>query len=298
MNILITGGGGLLGSYLNKVISTTHNILTFYHSKPGNCLKYNSLQVDITDYNRIYQLVNDFKPDIIIHCAAASSPKKTEGLPSKEVYKINVDATKQLARLSSLIKAKLIYTSTDLVYAGYRGSMIKEDGKLIPVSLYAETKLMGEEKVKEYADNYLILRTALLYGFGFEGTLNHFDLMYNNLKNKKPVKLFHDQFRTPLSIHDATRIILQLLQLKTGNEIINFGGYERISRFELGEMLCNAAGFDCSLIEKISMYDIPGISDVPDVSMNTDKLQSYGIRQKSIYDSIYEILYENNSSKP
>jgi dTDP-4-dehydrorhamnose reductase len=37
------------------------------------------------------------------------------------------------------VYATLIYTSTDVVYAGYRGSMLKEDAKLIPISLYAET---------------------------------------------------------------------------------------------------------------------------------------------------------------
>lgn len=294
MNVLITGGGGLLGFYLNRVISYSHNILTFYRSKPGNCLNYNSFRIDITDYDRLYALVRDFKPDVIIHCAAISSPKKTEGLSSKEVFNINVNATKLLAEISSSINAKIIYTSSDLVYAGYRGSMIKEDGKLIPVSLYAETKLMGEEKIKEYAGNYLILRTALLYGFGFEGTFNHFDLLFNNLKNKKNVRLFHDQFRTPLALPDAARIILKLINLNTGNEIINLGGCERISRLKFGEKLCKAAGLDSSLIEKISMYDIPGITQVEDVSMNTDKLQSFGIRQNSIDESINEILNENN----
>jgi dTDP-4-dehydrorhamnose reductase len=293
MKILITGGGGLLGFYLNKIISGSHNILTFYHSRPGNCLNYNSLQVDITDFKRTDNLVKDFKPDVIIHCAAASSPKKTETLSSKEVFEINVNATKHLAELSTSIKARIIYTSTDLVYAGYKGSMLKEDGKLIPLSLYAETKLMGEEKTIKYADNYLILRTALLYGFGFEETLNHFGMMFHSLKNKKPIRLFYDQFRTPLSFPDAARIIMQLLNINTGNKIINFGGCERVSRVELGERLCNVTGLDSFLIEKISMYDIPGITDVVDVSMDTDKLRSFGIRQKSIYESMVEILNEN-----
>lgn len=71
----------------------------------------------------------------------------------------------------------MIYISTDLVYAGYRGSFLKEDAKLIPASLYAETKLVGEMKVKESTDNYLILRTALLYGFGLNHSKCHFQNM-------------------------------------------------------------------------------------------------------------------------
>ena len=86
---------------------------------------------------------------------------------------------------------------------------------------------------------------------------------------------------------------MQLLNINTGNEIINFGGCERVSRVELGERLCKVTGLDRSLIEKISMYDIPGITDVEDVSMNTNKLHSFGISQKNIYESIGEILNEN-----
>jgi dTDP-4-dehydrorhamnose reductase len=53
--------------------------------------------------------------------------------------------------------------------------MLNEESKLIPVSLYAETKLMGEIKIKETFDNYLILRIALLYGFGLGKKKNHFE---------------------------------------------------------------------------------------------------------------------------
>ena len=294
MKVLLTGGSGLLGFYLNKAISNSHNLLTLYHSKPGNCQNYNSLKIDITDYCKTNNLLNDFKPNVIIHCAAASSPDKTQGLTSKEVYELNVNATKNLAAASSAVEARLIYLSTDLVYAGYRGQMLIEESKLAPASLYAETKLMGEEKIKEYAGNYLILRTALLFGLGFEGTSNHFDMMYNSLKCNKTVNLFFDQYRTPLALKDAAGIISHLININTGNETVNFGGKERVSRLELGEMLCALGGYDRSLLNKISLKDIAGIPDVADVSLNTDKLQSFGFRQKTINESIYEILNADN----
>ena len=71
--------------------------------------------------------------------------------------------------------------------------MLKEDAKLIPVSLYAETKLMGEIKIQETFENYLILRTALLFGLGMNHSKNHFHQMFMDLKQGKQVKLFTDQ---------------------------------------------------------------------------------------------------------
>jgi len=290
LRIFITGGSGLLGQYLNIILSKKHNILTQYNTKSVNCLQYSSVQANITDYNKIEALLNEFKPDIIIHAAAISSMQIAEKLPSKFVFEVNVDATAKLAELSTALKTKLLYSSTDLVYAGYRGSMLKEDAKLMPFSFYAETKLMGEEKIKAAADNYVILRTGLLYGIGLYGTTNFFNYMYYNLKNNKSVKVFYDQYRTPLSLLEAARIISLLVSLNIKNEIINFGGRERVSRFELGERLCNIARLDSSLLQKISMNDIPDVPDAADVSMNTDKLQSLGIKLKSVDESLIEII--------
>jgi dTDP-4-dehydrorhamnose reductase len=294
MRIFITGGSGLLGQYLNIIFSKEYEILTQYNTKQGNCFQYNSIQADITDYKKIESLLTAFKPDIIMHTAAISSIQNARKLPSKFVYEVNVNATGKLAELSSLLGAKLYYSSTDLVYAGYRGSMIKEDGKLIPVSFYAETKLMGEEKIKEFSCDYVILRTGLLYGFGSFGSTSHFNFIYDNLKNRKPVKLFFDQYRTPLSLWEAAWIISKLFKLKIKNEVINFGGKERVSRMELGERLCKIAEFDSSLIQQTSMYDVSDVPDAADVSMNTDKLQSYGIKLKSIDESLLEILNQGN----
>jgi dTDP-4-dehydrorhamnose reductase len=168
--------------------------------------------------------------------------------------------------------------------------MLKEDAKLIPVSLYAETKLMGELKIQQTFDNYIILRTSLLFGFGLNHSVNHFQRMYQDLQNEKPVKLFIDQYRTPLSLIEAARIINELVSSNTKSEVINMGGLERVSRYELGERLCELTGLDKNLLIKIKMDYVPDLAKVKDVSMNTDKLQSYGIKQKSIDDMILEIL--------
>ncbi len=290
MKILITGGSGLLGQYLNIELSKVNEILTFYYSNIGNCKDYNSAKVDITNHEAVNKILSDFNPEIVIHTAAVSNPNIASKLSSKEVYSINVNATKNIAEQCKKINAKLIYSSTDLVYAGYRGSMLVEEGKLIPISIYAETKLMGEVKIQEIFDNYLILRTALMYGFGLNHSKCHFHEMYNNLVEGKTVKLFTDQFRTPLALHEAARMITELVEKDIKKEVINFGGPERVSRFQLGEKLCDIASLDKNLLVPISMNDFPDMPQVEDVSMNTEKLQSFGIKQKSIDECLNQMI--------
>ncbi len=293
MKILITGGSGLLGQFLNISLSKENEILTIYNSHSGNCINFNSVLIDINYHEKFENIFTQFLPNIVIHTAAITTPQVTSSIPAKLVYQTNVNTTEFIAQLCEKYKTKMIYTSSDLVYAGYRGSMLNEDAKLIPVSLYAESKLMGEVKIREVFDNYLILRTSLLYGFGLNESRSHFQQMYSSLKEGNHVKLFDDQFRTPLSLIDAARMMNEICKLKVKEEIINFGGRERVSRLELGAILCDTAGFDKNLIDKISMSEIPNYPQVADVSMNTDKLQSYNIKAKSIRESIAEILEAN-----
>jgi dTDP-4-dehydrorhamnose reductase len=291
--VLITGGSGLLGQYLNLASAKKFNVYTTLQNNSGNCGDFPSSKIDIRNENELKTNFNDVKPDIVIHTAAITNPVPKENQTAKDYYETNVTATKNIAELCEKYSSKLVYISTDLVYAGYRGSFLKEDAKLIPVSLYAETKLMGEIKVKESTENYLILRTALLFGIGLNHSRCYFHNMFENLKNKKPVKLFIDQFRTPISLNDAARIIVDLASMELKGETIIVGGLERVSRFELGEILCRLAGFDKNLIQKIKMDDIPNFPKVEDVSMDTCKLRSMVIMQNSIEESIIKILQKN-----
>lgn len=288
--ILITGGSGLLGQYLNIAAAKDHEILTLYNTHIGNCVNYKNVKLNIDNADALEQVFLSFKPNIVLHNAAVTNPIPLLGQNPKEVYDTNVNATANIAKQCHQFNSKMIYISTDLVYAGYRGSMLKEDSKLIPVSLYAETKLMGEMKIQSTFNNYLILRAALLYGIGLNHSTCHFHQMIDSLRNNKPVKLFIDQFRTPISLKEVAEIIVKLSSLEAKPETINLSGKERVSRYELGEILCSVAGYDKSLLKKIKLDDVPQLPKVKDVSLNTDKLQSYGIKLKGIEESIKEMF--------
>lgn len=291
--ILITGGSGLLGQYINIEAAKENDILTLYNQHSGNCAEFKNALADITNFGLMTEIFSTFKPNVVIHTAAITNPVPLPDQNPKDIYEVNVTATKNLANLCDQFEARLIYISTDLVYAGYRGSMLKEDAKLIPASLYAETKLMGEVKVKNTFENYLILRTALLYGFGLNHSRCHFHKMNDELKNSRPVKLFIDQFRTPILLQEAAEIITKLASTDIKDETINLGGKERVSRYELGEIFCSVAGLDKSLLQKITMDEVPGLPKVEDVSLNTNKLQSIGFKQKSIEENIYHLIRGN-----
>lgn len=293
MKIFVTGGSGTLGQYLNLELKKKHEILTQFNSNIGNCGTFNCVRLSIEDYEKLGEMFSSFRPDVVIHTASVSNAEKADQLAADVVYDINVNSTQRIAELCDHYKSKLIFTSSDLVYAGYRGSMLKENSKLIPISLYAETKLMGEVKIQQTFGNYIILRMALMFGLGLNHSRNHFHFMFDELRNHRPVKLFTDQFRTPIALQDAARMIAELIEKNISGEIINLGGNERVSRYELGDMLCQEAGFDKNLLIPTTMNEAGVPYKVADVSMNTDKLKSFGVIQLSLSESIKNSFAQN-----
>ncbi len=280
--LIITGGSGLLGQYLNGILNEDYDILTFYRSNPANCLAFHHAQVDITDFARLLEVLREFRPEFVIHCAAVSNPNKADLLSSADVNRANVLATELIAKECEKLGAGMLYTSTDLVYAGYRGSYLKEDAKLVPLSLYAETKLMGEVKIKEVLGKFIIVRTPLQFGAGYNGTTNNFQEMVRRFVKGEKVKLFSDQFRTPLAVRESARIIKELLSKPVFGEVVNMGCSRRVSRVQLGELACASGGFSTNLIDSCVMDDAPGIIQVADVSLDISKLRSFGIEPEEL----------------
>lgn len=289
--VLITGGSGFLGQYLNIALNTDFDIITIFRTNPGNCTNFRSALLDIRNQNALRSVFNNFKPEIVIHTAAYSTPDICNKTDKSEVIDFNVNFVNKLSDLCNEYKSKLVFTSTDLVYQS-SDNLIDEKGKLNPKSLYAETKVEAEEVIKNNCNDFIILRTSLLYGIGLNHTRTHFQNMLEALENNGKVNLFFNQYRTPLEAIDGARIICQLLKKDISNEIINFGGPERISRYAMGELVCEVFGFDKTNLVKTDGQEMLKDIFVEDVSMNTSKLQSFGIMQKTIKEVVTEIFEE------
>lgn len=141
--ILVTGGSGLLGAHLKKLL-------------PEACYP-SSHDFDVTDVTIMNSFVNDRNFELMIHAAAFTSPPKCEADPVRSLD-VNIMGTGNVVRLCFEHGIKLYYISTDYVFPGDAGNY-RENDALLPVNKYAWSKLGGECAVRLY-DKSLIIRTS------------------------------------------------------------------------------------------------------------------------------------------
>jgi len=272
LKILLTGGSGFLGWNFCKVLRFKHEITALYLQHELFLEKCQFQKIDIRNRDDVFEIVRKIQPDVVVHTAAITSVQLCE--QDRELaYSVNVEGTKNVLEASAEVGAKFIYISTDLVYSG-DGSFFTEDTPPEPKSYYAQTKLEAEEIVKTY-DNYIILRLALMYGWGNVFTNSFSDWLHTELRAKRKVKVFVDQFRTPIYAVDAVMAIDELISKDVKNEIFNLGGSERISRYDFALKFADVFGYPRDLIVPVPMDSVKTyLAKAKDCSLNISKIQS------------------------
>lgn len=282
MKILVTGSSGYLGSHLCRFFEN-EKVFALYKSNRPSSDKVESIQTDLLndDLNFLFKAI---KPDYVIHLAGII-PSQISNYDEKYIYYMNVELTKKIALLSNAYNSFLIFTSTDLVYD--EGDEIKENHPLKPLNLYAQTKLHAEEAIEKSGKFFLILRTSLMYGFSISVHKSFFDYSFLQLQNNQEVKAFYDQFRNPLFVEDAAKIIIKLTKIKLNDKgIMNFCGFEKLSRYEM--LLKTAEVFELNkdLIKQESCENFTSYKMAKNLGLNFDRMKSLGLTVNTFVNNL------------
>jgi dTDP-4-dehydrorhamnose reductase len=225
--------------------------------------------MDLTDLVAMAQFVRKVQPQIIIHSAALANLDTCE--TQKDLaWRSNVDAARMMAAVAHELGSRLVHISTDMVFSGKRGNYSEED-KPEPISYYGYSKRAAEEDVLNTYPEALVIRVALLYGFPLSGGVNFSAELYHHLRAGSRVKVFTDQFRTPIWAGNAAAAIAELA-MKSDHGVLHLGGNERISRSRFAAELARQMDADPQLLEEISMHEIKWLVPRPqDVSLSSPR---------------------------
>jgi dTDP-4-dehydrorhamnose reductase len=209
------------------------------------------LQADFGNVS--WNQLQKISPDVIIHTAAMASIDTCEDQKAL-AREINYQATRQLAILSETMGSRLIYLSSDVVFDGKKGNY-NEDDPPRPITVYAETKRDSENYILRNHSNAVIIRPALFYGLALNGRRSFTEIMMSDLRAKKKVVIFTDQYRTPILVNDLAKAIWELVT-HNYRGILHLGGPQKVSRYELGLMLCEIFKLDKNLLIPIKSAEI------------------------------------------
>ena len=271
--ILVSGVSGFLGRYVALSLKDHHAVLGIYH-RHGIALDACQLaRLDITDVEAVRQTCRAFRPDVVVHTAALGDVDLCERHP-EQAHRVNVQGTEAMAQGAAAVGAKLIYISTDQVYDGRHGHYTEAEAPH-PLMVYGWTKLQGEYRAAAICRDAVVLRLALMYGWGTPTRLNFIDWLIQRLQAGQEVPLFVDQYRTPLYVGQASEVIGRLISMPAIGGMFNLGGAERINRYAFGLKLCEVFDLPKALLKPIEMDSALGLAARPrDCSMNSSKLGS------------------------
>lgn len=255
MKVFVTGVAGQLGhDVMNELAKRGHagtgsDIAPEYSGTadgtPVTTMPYVSL--DITDSDAVNAALERIRPDAVIHCAAWTAVDAAEDEENQaKVQEINAGGTANIARVCKAIDAKMMYISTDYIFNGQGTEPWTADcTDYAPLNVYGQTKLEGENAVREALEKYFIVRIAWVFGMNGK---NFVKTMLNVGKKYDTVRVVNDQVGTPTYTLDLSRLLVDMVESdKYGcYHATNEGGY--ISWYDFTCEIFRQAGYTTKVV--------------------------------------------------
>ena len=237
MKVLVTGVKGQLGFDVVKELK----------KRGYDAVGVDINEMDITDAEKVTEVITDVNPDVVVHCAAwtaVDAAEDEENIP--KVRAINVSGTQNIADVCKNINCKMIYISTDYVFNGLGTEPWQADCRdYVPLCVYGQTKLEGELAVSQTLDKYFIVRIAWVFG---KNGNNFIKTMLNVGKKFHTVRVVNDQIGTPTYTYDLARLLVDMAETdKYGYyHVTNEGGY--ISWYDFTCEIFKQVGYDTEVV--------------------------------------------------
>jgi dTDP-4-dehydrorhamnose reductase len=256
---IITGAAGLIGQYLVKSAPRW---------APGWAVEgITRTQLDLTDRSAVASAFERYRPDLIIHCAALSRTKDCESDPENAKH-INVGATGLLSQLSR--NSRFLFLSSGEVFDGSAG-WYDEEAEPNPINVYGRTKLEAERLVLQNP-GHTVVRIVLTAGTSEHRDRSFVEDMCRVANAGKDVTLYADEFRCPLPAGVVARALWELAQ-RDRPGLYHLGGSERLSRWEIGEILVPWFPELTGRLIHGTARDHRGAPRPRDLSLTCDKIQ-------------------------
>lgn len=183
-------------------------------------------QLDITDAKAVQERLLSAQPDAVIHCAAWTAVDAAEAPENREkVWTINAGGTRHIAQACEQLGCKMMYMSTDYVFDGQGNMPWQPDCEdYAPLNVYGQTKLEGEQAVRELVEKSFVVRIAWVFGLSGNNFIN---TMLRLGQSHTTLRVVNDQVGTPTYTLDLARLLVDMIETEKYGiyHATNEGGY-------------------------------------------------------------------------
>lgn len=254
--VLIIGANGFLGTHLlqfrnEKEIFDQNLFLMASDLKKDNInQEIPFYYIDITDKENTIKKIIELSPQIIILSAAMTNVDQCE-IDKTLATKINVEGSKNVIDACRRIESKLIFLSTDFIFDGTKENGAYSEGDIPnPLSHYGKTKYEAEKAIINSGIEYLICRTAVLYGWN-KRKLNFITWILSKLKENEKISIVTNQINSPTFVRNLAEILLKLIE-KDVKGIYHTAGDCILNRYEIAIKCTEIFNYNKDLITPIT----------------------------------------------
>lgn len=296
MKVVITGAGGMVGSDLTLRLSSRHKVLGVGR-RPAPHLRVPFFELDLSQAKKVRDLWQAEKPEVVLHAAAMTEVDLCE-TERQAALTDNLDITRNVTDASNDVGAWILFFSTDFVFDGKKKGPYEESDPPNPVSVYGETKLLGERYVSLKGKQFVILRASWV--FGVHGD-NFPQKILRQAEAGKTIRVVSDEFGNPTYTWDlagAVEEVLGLIQkgfFRQGNQTYHVTNEGTVSRFDFARAILKGRNCPDGLLLPVLRSEVRYPAARPQNSaLSTEKIKTnLGIRlrpwEKALEDYLGKI---------
>ena len=236
-NFFITGSRGQLAREFQRVFKKFDYVVAALDKE----------SLDISDSRAVNDKIAEHSPDVVINCAAYNLVDKAED-DFDAACAVNAAGVKNLAVACKKRNIILVHYSTDYVFDGGKEDFYTEEDEPNPVSKYGESKLYGEQLLKQENGNFLLFRVSWVFG---EGKNNFLHRLSEWASENRILKIVSNQVSVPTYTEDIVNVTMFALNagLRGLYHLAN-SGYA--SRYEFARHYLEQMGMDNLVIPATS----------------------------------------------
>jgi len=256
----------MLGSDVCKVLADRKELIPFDID-----------DFDVVDARRTLQKISEYRPHLLIHCAAYTDVDGAEREPQK-AFAVNEEGTKNVALASRELDIPMVYVSTDYVFDGEKDSPYRESDTPNPLNVYGRSKLAGEQWVRKILTRFFVVRSSWLYGENGQSFIHRIlraSASAVRSSSHKELRVVNDQLGGPTYTVDLARA-LNLLVESTHYGVYHITNSGFCSWYELAEKTFEILG------KEVRLKAVPSAS-----FLETAKRPRFSVLENSAWKMVF-----------